>query len=164
MSVSFDFATMQYCPQNNSIQDIWIENGVPLCFLETITSSILGLFILIFGTIQIIRYKKNGIKIPNLSTSKLFCLQVLVHLALIFMGLGILIPKAIFKHEVFGFEVLSIMGSSFIWIMSLALVILERKYQLRNSGQRRHGIVLILTWIGVFIKENLIFLTNEKWW
>ena len=155
---------MQYCPQNISIQDIWKENGVPLCFLETITSSILGLFILIFGTIQIIRYKKNGIKITNLSTSKLFAVQVLVHLAIIFMGLAILIPKAIFKHEVFGFEVLSTMASSFIWIMSLALVILERKYQLRNSGQMPHGIVLILTWIGAFVKENLIFLTNEKWW
>ena len=156
---------MQYCPQNISIQDIWIENGVPLCLLETITFSILGLFILLFGTIQIIRYKKNGIKITNLSTSnKLYCFQVLVHLALIFMGLGILIPKSIFKHEIFGFEVLSIIGSSFIWIMSLALVILEKQYQLRNSGQRRHGIVLIFIWIGVFIKENLIFLTNEKWW
>ena len=165
ISVSRDFAAMQYCPQNISIQDIWIENCVPLCFLETITSTFLGLFILLFGTIQLIRYKKNGIKITNLSTSnKLFCLQVLVHLALIFMGLGILIPKAIFKQKVFGFEVLSIIGSSFIWIMSLALVILERKYQLRNSGQRQHGIVLILTWIGIFVKENIIFLSNEKWW
>ena len=164
ISVSLDFATMQYCPQNISIQDIWIENGVPLCFLETITSTILGLFILIFGAIQIIRYKKNGIKIPNLATSKLFAVQVMVHLALIFMGLGILIPKAIFKQEVFGFEVLSVMASSFIWMMSLALVNLEKTYQLRNSGQRRHGIVLILTWIGVFIKENLIFLSNVKWW
>ena len=163
--VSFDFATMQYCPQNISIHDIWIENGVSLCFLETITSTFLGLFILLFGTIQLIRYKKNGIKIQNLSTfNKLFCFQVLVHLALIFMGLGILIPKAIFKHEIFGFEVLSIMGSSFIWIISLAIVILEKKYQLRNSGQRRDRIVLILTWIGIFTKENLIFLTNEKWW
>ena len=157
---------MQYCPQNISIQDIWIDKGVPLCFLETITSTILGLFILLFGTIQIIRYKKNGVKISNLSTSnKLFCLQVLVHFALILLaGLGILIPKVIFKQEVFGFEVLSIIASSFNWMMSLALVILEKKYQLRNSRQRRHGIVLILTWIGVFVKENLIFLTNEKWW
>ena len=157
---------MQYCPQNISIQDIWKENGVPLCFLETITSSILGLFILIFGTIQIIRYKKNGIKITNLSTSnKLVCFQVLVHVALILLaGLGILIPKVIFKQKVFGFEILSIICSSFIWIMSLALVILEKNYQLRNSGQSRHGTALILTWIGAFMKENLIFLSNEKWW
>ena len=42
----------------------------------------------------------------------------------------------------------------------------ERWYQLPTSPSHGHGVVLLLTWTGCFVAENLAFLSmdNQQWW
>ncbi len=65
----------------------------PGFFVETVTSSIVGIFILLFGIGQLIFYKRFATPIQdNLPTNKLYKLQVGAHLSLILIaGLDILL-------------------------------------------------------------------------
>ena len=162
---SKDHTGMKYCPINVTIQDVWIDGGISKCFLETLTSSVLGSFLLIFGTIQVICYLKCATKIQDLPFNNLYGLQLLVHIVLIVnSGVDFLVPKLIFKQEVFGYEVLSFVVSLLMWSMALMITVMERNYRLPNCCRNRHGLILIITWIGCFVKENLVWLSNEKFW
>ena len=71
---------MRFCPPNITIHDIWINNGVSTCFLETVNSSIVSLFILIFGIGQLIFYWRFATRISDhLPRNCLYNLQVLSH-------------------------------------------------------------------------------------
>ena len=73
-------STMRFCPPNITIHDIWINNGVSTCFLETVNSSIVSLFILIFGIGQLIFYWRFATRISDhLPRNCLYNLQVLSH-------------------------------------------------------------------------------------
>ena len=50
----------KYCPPNETINEYWIDHGMNICFLETVTSSSIAGFILIFGTIQLLLYRRHG--------------------------------------------------------------------------------------------------------
>lgn len=70
---------ISYCPQNVSIHDIWVDHGLSHCFYDTVSSSALAGFIVIFGTIQLIMYRKYATPIEDfsqISTSKLYYLQL----------------------------------------------------------------------------------------
>ena len=45
--------------------DIWINHGVSICFLDTITSSVTLGFILIFGITQLLFYRKYATPVGN---------------------------------------------------------------------------------------------------
>ena len=49
---------MSYCPPNITFSDIWVKNGVSHCFLDTVTSSTYGIFLLVFGIAQWLMYRK----------------------------------------------------------------------------------------------------------
>lgn len=70
---------LSFCPANVSIHDIWVDHGISHCFLDTVSSSVLAGFIMIFGTIQLLMYRKYATPIEDLSqisTSKLYYLQL----------------------------------------------------------------------------------------
>lgn len=70
---------IEYCPPNVTIHDIWINHGLSHCFLDTVSSSVLATFIIIFGSIQLILYRRYSTPIEDLSqisTSKLYYLQM----------------------------------------------------------------------------------------
>lgn len=72
---------LSYCPPNVTIYDIWVDHGISHCFLDTVSSSVLAGFIVIFGTIQLIMYRKYATPIEDsaqISTSKLYYLQLLL--------------------------------------------------------------------------------------
>ena len=158
---------MRYCPPNITIHDIWIHHGVSTCFLETVTSSILGLFILIFGTAELIFYKRFATRIETLPFNKLYSLQVFCHGFLILIaGLDILLRKLLFDREVFGYEILYVVSSLITWPMVLIVLVVERCYQLPTPPSHGHGVIPILTWSAAFASENLAFLSmdTEEWW
>ena len=132
-NVSKVIIKMRYCPPNITIHDIWIHHGVSTCFLETVTSSIVGLFILIFGIIQLVFYRRFATRIEHLPFNKLYSLQVFSHMFLILIaGLDILLRKTLFQREVYGFEILYVCASFVTWPMVLVVLIVERCYQLRE--------------------------------
>lgn len=51
---------MRYCPLNITFTDIWINHGVSKCFMDTISTSIIFLYLIIFGSIQLWMYRKYG--------------------------------------------------------------------------------------------------------
>lgn len=70
--------TMLYCPPNVTLSDIWMNNGTSECFMDTITSSVVFGFLFLFGTVQLLMYKKYGTEVsPNqLTKSRLYILQI----------------------------------------------------------------------------------------
>ena len=67
-----------FCPPNITIKDIWINHGVSHCFMETVSSSVIGGFILIFGIVQLIIYKKYATRVDvrRLRPSFLYKFQI----------------------------------------------------------------------------------------
>lgn len=72
------------CPPNITIHNIWINHGVSQCFLETLSSAIMAGFILFFGTIQLIIYKRHATRVESsrLRSSMLYKIQHLLLLTL----------------------------------------------------------------------------------
>ena len=102
-------AVMRFCPENVTIHDIWINHGISSCFLETVTSSIVSLFILIFGIAQLIFYYRFATRIEHLPWNKLYSLQVFSHVILIVIAcLDILLRHVLYQRPVLGFEVMFI--------------------------------------------------------
>lgn len=52
-----------FCPPNISISDIWVNHGVSHCFMDTVSSSVIGGFILLCGMIQLVIYRKYSTQI-----------------------------------------------------------------------------------------------------
>ena len=97
---------MRFCPENITIHDIWINHGISSCFLETVTSSIVSLFILIFGIAQLIFYYRFATRIEHLPWNKLYSLQLFSHVILIVIAcLDTLLRHVLFNRPVLGFEV-----------------------------------------------------------
>lgn len=49
---------MEYCPPNVTISEIWVDHGISQCFMETVSAAIIGGFLLVFGIIQVVMYKR----------------------------------------------------------------------------------------------------------
>lgn len=72
---------IDYCPPNVTIHDIWVNHGLSHCFFDTASTGVIAAFIVIFGTIQLIVYRKYATRIEDLSqitASKLYYLQILL--------------------------------------------------------------------------------------
>lgn len=78
MSISMD--TISYCPPNITFNDIWIDHGLSKCFMDTVCISIISLYLIIFGSVQLWIYHKYGTDTDEstLPSSKLYNLQKFV--------------------------------------------------------------------------------------
>lgn len=66
-----------FCPPNVTFFEIWINHGMSKCFVDTISVTIISLYLLIFGSIQLWMYRKYGTDFnPDfIPKSKLYNLQ-----------------------------------------------------------------------------------------
>lgn len=73
-----------FCPPNITIHDIWINHGVSHCFMDTVSSSIITGFLLVFGMTQLIIYRKYSTQIDHrrLQSSFLYKFQLFLMLLL----------------------------------------------------------------------------------
>lgn len=70
---------IEYCPDNITLSDIWINHGLSHCFADTVSSTVIAGFMLIFGTFQLLMYRKYGTPIEDptqISVSKLYYFQI----------------------------------------------------------------------------------------
>lgn len=70
---------MLYCPPNVTFSQIWINNGISRCFMETIGPAVYAGFLILFGLIQLIMYHKYATRITDptwITKSRLFGLQL----------------------------------------------------------------------------------------
>ena len=73
-----------FCPPNITIHDIWINHGVSHCFMDTVSSSIITGFLLVFGMTQLIIYRKYSTQVDHrrLQSSFLYKFQLFLMLLL----------------------------------------------------------------------------------
>ena len=71
---------MEYCPKDTPINIVWINHGISECFMNTVSSAVIGGFLLIFGTLQLFMYHKYAIEIERtqIGKSKLYVFQLLL--------------------------------------------------------------------------------------
>lgn len=107
---------LSYCPPNVTIFDIWVNHGLSHCFIDTVSSSVLAGFIVIFGTIQLIMYRKYATPIEDstqISRSKLYYLQIF--LLTVIPSLSILrfiLESFLFPDaHLYGYTVISLINS-----------------------------------------------------
>lgn len=49
---------MLYCPPNVTFNEIWTRHGISHCFMDTVGPAVCGGFLLLFGGIQLLMYRK----------------------------------------------------------------------------------------------------------
>lgn len=159
---------MEYCPPNVTLNEVWVDHGISQCFMETVSSTIIGLFILVFGSTQIVMYKRYATEVMDVRPSKLFAVQIFFTLFIPFMAIIRFFLQAFFFEggQIYGYMVVALVTTVVIFPLSAYLVILERRYLLPSVPPRGHGFVLLIFWALIFVSENLSFVNLKKdgWW
>lgn len=98
-----------FCPPNVTISDIWINHGVSHCFMDTVSSSVIAGFILLFGMVQLIVYKKYSTVVEARRIKPSFLYKFQIFLMLLLPSLTALRFDLIWKYydgaEIYGFMV-----------------------------------------------------------
>uniref|UniRef100_U5EX21 ATP-binding cassette sub-family B member 6 n=1 Tax=Corethrella appendiculata TaxID=1370023 RepID=U5EX21_9DIPT len=161
---------MQYCPTETPINIFWINHGVPECFMDTVSSSVTAGFLLIFGLFQLFIYRKHATEISrgqirksNLYNFQIFLLIFVFWLAIIRFFLQ---AEVYSNSKVYGFMILNLCTTLFMYPFSILLLIKERYYQLPSLPTRGHGLVLLIFWTLLFVAQNVTFfnLNYKEWW
>ncbi|XP_071158913.1 ATP-binding cassette sub-family B member 6-like [Mytilus edulis] len=162
---------MKYCGDQLNITDIWIDDGINQCFLDTVTSSLLFAFLLIFGCVQCSMFRKYSTPIDtNTRKGTLgFIFQVLFTLVLATEPVihAVLQDTAIYPQKVYGYQILTMIALFLAWSGSIRLLFLERNKALPTIPTRGHGLVLLMLWTLALIKEHLPLISwwsNRYWW
>lgn len=77
--------TMLYCPPNVTLSEVWTQHGISHCFMDTVGPAVYGGFLLLFGSIQLLMYRKYATRITDptqISKSRLFAMQLFLLLLL----------------------------------------------------------------------------------
>ncbi|XP_031848524.1 ABC transporter ATP-binding protein/permease Hmt-1 [Nomia melanderi] len=162
--------TLTYCPPNITFTEIWVEHGMSKCFMDTVSISIISLYLLIFGTIQLWMYQKYGTETPAslLPKNKLYILQkVLLYFIPILSVVRILFQGTLLDDKrVYGYMILTTALTVIVYPYSVYILKIERHKLLPSVPPHGHGLVLLGFWTLAFVAENLVFVNIEKleWW
>ncbi|XP_034664606.1 ATP-binding cassette sub-family B member 6, mitochondrial [Drosophila subobscura] len=162
---------MLYCPPNVTLSEVWTNHGISHCFMDTVGPSVYGGFILLFGCIQLLMYRKYATRITDptqISKSRLYALQLFLLLLLpVLAVMRFFLNARIYTDSaVYGYMIYSTAVVCFAYPFSICLTLKERFYQLPSVPTRGHGLILLLFWTLAFINESLAFinLRHEDWW
>ena len=162
---------MEYCANNSDFTKIWYGNGINQCFLNTVTSGLLLLFMLICGCIQCTVFRKYATNIQKkyIKSSLFTALQTFLTVLLMLESLAHIVTKDLTKgnaKSIAGVDLLTFLCLFFAWGGSLRLLALERKRMLPSIPTRGHGLVLLIFWTLAFLRENLAFISwwSHSWW
>ncbi|CAK1551112.1 unnamed protein product [Leptosia nina] len=159
---------MEYCPPNVTLGEIWVDHGISQCFMETVSAAIIGVFLLVFGTIQIIMYKRYATEVIDVRSSQLFVVQLFFTLFVpVLAVVRFLLQAFVFKGgHIYGYMIVALVITIIVFPLSAYLALIERRYLLPSVPPRGHGFVLLAFWAMIFVSENLSFLNlnKEGWW
>lgn len=104
---------MYYCPDNVTLLDIWVNNGISQCFMDTITPVVLSVYMMIFGLLEFRAYWRHGTEwnFGVLPKTKLYILQLFLSFFLIFLAIvkAIVDTMVIYHGTIYGFWVRNIL-------------------------------------------------------
>jgi ATP-binding cassette subfamily B (MDR/TAP) protein 6 len=158
----------QFCPTNASLSQPWVNHGLSPCFVDTVFSSIQLAFITLFGGVQLFFFNKYATRTETnlVPKSALFNLQL--WLTALFPVLEAARQGTVYllKKEYYGYDVLHLVALAYSFYFSFYLLWLERYYMLPTVPIKGHGLVLLIFWTIIFVKENLTFLNLRglHWW
>ncbi|XP_023176220.2 ATP-binding cassette sub-family B member 6, mitochondrial isoform X3 [Drosophila hydei] len=161
---------MLYCPPNVTFNEIWTKHGISHCFMDTVGPAICGGFLLLFGGIQLLMYRKYATPTDptQITKSRLYALQMFLLLLVpvlallrFFLNARIYPDGAIYGYMIFYTSVVC-----FSYPFCICLIVKERHYQLPSLPTRGHGLILLLFWTLTLINEALaiVNLDHEDWW
>lgn len=157
-----------YCEAGVSVQQVWVEGGLTLCFYFTLVPSVLLTLSFLFGTFLCICYGRYGTAMEPkfIPRSRLYRLQVGLSVLLVLQALGWTVFRIARSGELPGYVVVCGCLSMLGWIWAVALLRLERRRVLVRDRTRGHSAVLLLYWAVAFAAENLAFVSwmSPQWW
>ncbi|XP_049873404.1 ATP-binding cassette sub-family B member 6 [Pectinophora gossypiella] len=160
--------SMEYCPPNVTLGEVWVDHGISQCFMETISAVFIGGFLIAFGFMQIVMYKRYATEVMDVRSSRLFTVQLLFTLFVpVLAVIRFMLQAFVFKGgHIYGYMILALITNLIVFPMSAYLAVLERRYLLPSVPPRGHGFVLLVFWAMIFVSENLSFLNlnKEGWW
>ncbi|XP_018309483.1 ATP-binding cassette sub-family B member 6, mitochondrial [Mycetomoellerius zeteki] len=168
--MSSNMTIMRYCPPNITFNDIWIDHGMSKCFMDTICTSIIFLYLIIFGSIQLWIYRKYGTETDEntLPRSKLYKLQKFVlYLVPILSIIRITLQATVLDDgKVYGYMILTTILTAIVYPYSIYILKVERHKLLPSVPPHGHGLVLLGFWTLAFVTENLVLINIGKleWW
>ncbi|OWF39062.1 ATP-binding cassette sub-family B member 6, mitochondrial-like [Mizuhopecten yessoensis] len=162
---------MQFCHNTTDFTIVWSDKGINSCFLDTIASSVIFVFLLIFGCIQCSIFRKYSIPVDKKIFTEGSCgfsLQIILTLILALEAVvHVILQDIMIQPEyVVGYQLLTALAMSVVWMSTIRLLLLERNSALPSIPTRGHGLVLLVIWGLAFIKENLAFVSwwSPLWW
>ncbi|EFN81504.1 ATP-binding cassette sub-family B member 6, mitochondrial [Harpegnathos saltator] len=161
---------IRYCPPNVTFNEIWIEHGMSKCFMDTVSTTVISLYLIIFGSIQLWMYRKYGTEIDasTLPKSKLYNLQKFILYFVPFLSVLRIILQATILNDgmVYGYMILTTTLTVVVYPYSVYILRVERHKLLPSVPPHGHGLVLLGFWTLTFVAENLVFINIGKleWW
>ncbi|XP_051175300.1 ATP-binding cassette sub-family B member 6 [Leptopilina boulardi] len=159
-----------FCPPNITFNEIWINHGMSKCFVDTITVTIISLYMLIFGTIQLWIYRQYGTEIDfnSIPKSNLYILQKICLYLVPILSLTRFILQATVLDDktVYGYMLYNTILTIIVYPYSVYVLRVERHKLLPSVPPRGHGLVLLGFWTLTFCFENLVFINigKNEWW
>ncbi|CAG0919528.1 unnamed protein product [Notodromas monacha] len=159
---------ISFCPANASLSQPWINHGLSPCFVDFFFSCFEFAFITFFGGVQLYYFRKYASRTARNLIPKSRLYQVQLWLAVLFPIVEGIRQGLMYylKGEYYGYELVYLLAVAYAWYWSVHLLRLERCYMLPTVPVKGHGLVLLLFWTTVFVKENLTFLNLKglHWW
>lgn len=159
-----------FCENRSSFGTYWVNHGINHCFIDTLSSGVIGGFVFIFGFSQVLMYRKYSNNVPAHHRPKnvFFQFQIILTIALIIESITRMIVQFYLQsHILYGYQILLACVSCVCFLLSLVLIYLERCRNLPSIPAWGHGLVLLVLWTLYFVRQNLDFISwksRSYWW
>ena len=161
---------MKFCSNGTDFTKIWYDDGINQCFLNTVTSGLLFLFILVCGCLQCRVFSRYSTHIQKkyIKTNCGTVFQTFLTVMLMIEAGSHIVTQDLTKgnSNLTGIELLTFLCLFLAWGGTLRLLSLERKHMLPSIPTKGHGLVLLAFWTLAFLRENLAFISwwSHSWW
>lgn len=161
---------MLFCENGTDWLPAWVDQGFNRCFYQS-TSSLIIFVVTLFGTIiQGCLFLKYAILIDRRRVKKTwgYGLQVFSTVVLALMTLVHMVLYDVYlrKGMLLGYQVMEAFLIIGACLLSLWLLALEKRSMLPSVPRPGQGLVLLIFWTLLFVRESLMFASwnNKTWW
>lgn len=161
---------MEFCGNGTAFTPVWKDKGLNHCFTDTISSSVLFVIGMVFGSIELMYYKRysNRVEQMFLHCSCLFVVQLTLEGIMVCESVANVLIHSFWLNPgvIVPYRILSSVFLSLAWLFSIFLIFVERHRMLPTIPTRGHGLVLVLFWMIAFAFENVAFISwqSPQWW
>lgn len=161
---------LPYCGNNSSLWQPWVNGGLSPCLFFTISTSVCGGIIILFGGGQLYLFHKYTTHMEQrcLTRSPLSCLQIVVAISLALEPMLYLALQCTILNDkrVVGYEVFAAVVGTVSWLMASIIAYVECRWIISATHRRGHGIILLVFLAAAFVVENLTFISfnSSLWW